>query len=63
MPIPSHDSHPEFTQPVVYWNPVIAPGDLMFYSGKKAFPDWDGNALAAGLGSRSITRLAMDGKG
>lgn len=63
VPIPSHDAHPEFTQPVIYWNPVIAPGDLIFYSGKKAFPEWDGNAFATGLGSRSITRLVMDGKG
>jgi len=63
VPIPSHDSLPEFTQPVIYWNPVIAPGDLMFYTGKKAFPEWDGSGFVSGLGSRSITRLVMDGKG
>lgn len=63
VPIPSHDSHPEFTEPVVYWTPVIAPGDLMFVSGKKAFAAWDGSALASGLGSRSLTRLEFDGKG
>ena len=63
VPIPSHDSHPEFTQPVIYWNPVIAPGDLMFYTGKKTFPQWDGSGFASGLGSRSLTRLVFDGKG
>lgn len=62
VPIPSHDAHPEFAQPVIYWNPVIAPGDLMFYTGK-AFAGWNGNGFATGLGSRSITRLVMDGKG
>jgi len=63
VPIPSHDSHPEFSQPVIYWNPVIAPGDLMFYSGKNAFPQWDGSGFASGLGTRSLTRLVFDGKG
>ena len=63
VPIPSHDSHPEFAQPVIYWTPVIAPGDLIFYTGKKAFPQWDGHAFATGLGTRSVTRLVMDGKG
>ncbi len=63
VPIPSHDSHPKFTQPVIYWNPVIAPGDLMFYTGKKTFPQWDGSGFASGLGSRSLTRLVFDGKG
>ncbi len=63
VPIPSHDAHPEFTQPVIYWNPVIAPGDLMFYTGKKAFPEWDGSGFVSGMGSRSLTRLVFDGKG
>lgn len=62
-PIPSHDSRPTFTQPVIYWTPVIAPGDLMFYTGKKAFPQWDGNGFVTGLASHSITRLIFDGKG
>jgi aldose sugar dehydrogenase len=62
-PIPSHDAKPEFTQPVIYWNPVIAPGDLMFYTGKKAFPQWDGDGFVSGLGTRSLVRIAFDGKG
>lgn len=47
-------------QPVYYWDPVIAPGGQTFYSGAM-FPDWEGNLLIAGLGSRSITRLVLDG--
>ncbi|MCB9384526.1 MAG: PQQ-dependent sugar dehydrogenase [Bryobacterales bacterium] len=63
VPIPSHDANTKFTEPVIYWNPVIAPGDLIFYTGKKAFPQWDGSAFVTGLGSHTITRLIMDGKG
>ena len=63
VPIPSHDSHPEFTKPVIYWTPVIAPGNLMFYRGKQAFPQWDGSAFISGLGSKSLNRIVFDGKG
>jgi glucose/arabinose dehydrogenase len=63
VPIPSHDSRPEFTQPVIYWTPVIAPGNLMFYRGKKAFPQWDGSGFISGLGSHSLNRIIFDGKG
>ncbi len=62
-PIPSHDTRPEFTKPVLYWVPVIAPGNLMFYTGKKTFPQWDGNGFVSGLGSQSLVRIIFDGKG
>ncbi len=61
--IPSHDSRPEFTNPVLYWVPVIAPGNLMFYRGSKTFPQWDGSGFISGMASKSITRLVFDGKG
>jgi glucose/arabinose dehydrogenase len=63
VPIPSHDSRPEFTKPVLYWTPVVAPGNLMFYKGKKAFPQWDGNGFVSGLSTRSLNRIIFDGKG
>lgn len=63
VPIPSHDSHPEFAKPVLYWLPVVAPGNLMFYRGNKAFPQWDGNGFVSGLGTMSLNRLVFDGKG
>ncbi|MBM3728511.1 MAG: PQQ-dependent sugar dehydrogenase [Acidobacteria bacterium] len=63
VPIPSHDSRPEFTKPVIYWTPVIAPGNLMFYRGKKAFPQWDGSGFISGMGSKSLNRIVVDGKG
>lgn len=63
VPIPSHDTRPEFTKPVLYWVPVIAPGNLMFYRGSKTFPQWDGSGFVSGLGSMTVTRILFDGKG
>ena len=63
VPIPSPDSRPELAKPVLYWNPVIAPGNLMFYRGTKSFPQWDGSGIVSGLASRSLTRIVFDGKG
>jgi aldose sugar dehydrogenase len=63
VPIPSHDSTSAYTKPVIYWTPVIAPGNLMFYRGKKAFPQWDGNGFVSGMGSHSLNRIIFDGKG
>jgi aldose sugar dehydrogenase len=62
-PIPSHDSRSEFTKPAIYWTPVIAPGNLMFYRGKQAFPQWDGSGFISGMGSKSLNRIVFDGKG
>jgi glucose/arabinose dehydrogenase len=61
-PIPDHDTRPEFAAPAVSWTPVIAPGDMLFYSGA-AFPAWQGDALIAGLVSRGIVRVTFDGGG
>jgi glucose/arabinose dehydrogenase len=63
VPIPSHDSKPEYTGPVLYWTPVIAPGNLMFYRGKKTFPQWDGSGFISGLATHTLNRLVFDGKG
>ena len=62
VPIPSPDSRPDLTKPVIYWTPVIAPGNLVFYSGKM-FPQWEGSAFASGLAGESLTRITFDGKG
>ena len=53
----------EFAKPVLYWVPVIAPGNLMFYRGKKTFPQWDGSGFVSGLGSKALVRILFDGKG
>jgi glucose/arabinose dehydrogenase len=61
-PIPDHDTRPEFRAPALWWTPVISPGDLMIYRGD-AFADWRGNALAAGLSSKAIVRIALNEDG
>jgi glucose/arabinose dehydrogenase len=63
VPIPNPDTKLEFTKPTIYWTPVIAPGNLMFYKGKQTFPQWDGNGFITGLGSHTINRIIFDGKG
>jgi glucose/arabinose dehydrogenase len=62
VPIPSPDTRSDLAKPVVYWNPVIAPGNLTFYNGAM-FRQWNGSAFAAGMGSKSLTRITFDGKG
>lgn len=58
--IPDHDTRPEFEEPAITWTPVISPGSLMFYHGT-LFDGWQGNAFAAGLSSRAIVRIEVDG--
>lgn len=62
VPIPGHDTRPDLAAPVVYWTPVVAPGNIMFYTGD-AFPQWKGNGFISGMGTRSLNRVVMDGKG
>ena len=62
VPIPSPDTRPDLEKPVLYWDPVIAPGNLLFYTGD-LFPQWKGSALISGLSTQSIVRITFDGKG
>jgi len=60
--IPDHDTRPEFNAPAVFWNPVISPSSLLFYSGSE-FPDWQGDAFIGGLSSQSLVRIEFGGSG
>lgn len=62
VPIPSPDTRPDLQKPVIYWTPVIAPGNLMFYHGA-LFRGWRGSALISGLGSMSLNRVTFDAAG
>jgi len=63
VPIPSPDTQSDLTKPVIYWTPIIGPGNLMFYNGAM-FPQWKGSALiSSGLATRAILRITFDGKG
>ena len=63
VPIPRPDTRPDLAKPVLYWDPVIAPGNLMFYTGTKTFPQWNGNGFISGLGSQTLNRIIFDGHG
>lgn len=60
--IPSPDTRADLAKPVIYWTPVIAPGNMVFYKGAM-FKEWNGSALIGGMGSQSLLRVTFDGKG
>jgi glucose/arabinose dehydrogenase len=62
VPIPSPDTRPDLTKPVIYWTPIIAPGNITFYNAN-LFPQWKGSALVGGMGTQSLNRITFDGKG
>jgi len=62
VPIASPDTRPDLAKPVIYWTPVIAPGNLAFYNGAM-FPQWKGSALITGIATQSLSRVTFDGKG
>ena len=60
VPIPSPDTRPDLQKPVLYWTPVIAMGNLIFYHGSM-FPQWNGSALIGGLGTKTLNRIIISG--
>ena len=60
MPIPDHDTRPEFEAPRTYWVPSIAPSGLVIYHGD-LFPGWKGNAIIGGLISRALIHVDIEG--
>lgn len=45
-------------QPVYYWDPVIAPSGMAFYSGDRV-PEWENNLFVCALGQTHIARLVI----
>jgi len=53
---------PGVEQPVYYWDPVIAPSGMQWYSGD-AFPAWKGNLFIGGMKNQLLVRLVLrDGR-
>jgi aldose sugar dehydrogenase len=48
-------------QPIYYWDPVIAPSGMVFYTGN-AFPRWQGSLFVGALAGRHLVRLTLDGR-
>lgn len=47
-------------QPIYYFDPVISPGSMTFYTGG-AIPEWKNNLFLSGLSGSCIVRLKIDG--
>ena len=62
VPIPNPDTQPDLAKPVIYWVPVIAPGNLMFYHGN-LFPQWKDSGFITSLSTMALVRITLDGKG
>ncbi len=45
-------------QPVYYWDPVVSPSGMTFYTGK-VIPEWENNLFIGGLSSQHIVRLVI----
>jgi glucose/arabinose dehydrogenase len=48
-------------QPRYYWDPVIAPSGMVFYTGK-LFPAWQNSLFVGGMGSTNLVRLSLKGE-
>ena len=46
-------------QPVYYWDPVVSPSGMTFYSGD-AIPEWKNNLFIAALSGQHIVRLVIN---
>lgn len=57
-PIPRHKTRPDLAGPAISWTPVIAPGDMIIYSGA-LFPAWRGQALIAALKTEELVRVSL----
>jgi aldose sugar dehydrogenase len=51
---------PNLQQPIYYWDPVIAPSGMAFYTGE-LFPAWKGSLFVGGLAAKHVARLSLDG--
>ena len=47
-------------QPLYYWDPVIGPSGMTFYTGN-LFPAWKGNLFIGGHATLDLVRLVLDG--
>jgi glucose/arabinose dehydrogenase len=48
-------------QPIYYWDPVIGPSGMVFYSGS-LFPAWKGNLFVGGHATTDLVRLELNGE-
>jgi glucose/arabinose dehydrogenase len=57
-PIGEGTAKPGMEQPVYYWDPVIAPSGMVFYTGQ-AIPEWTGSLFVGSLTPGLLVRLVL----
>src|SRR5690606_30448945 len=50
----------DFVEPRYYWDPVIAPGGMLFYQGDM-FREWQGDLLISSMVPGGVVRIELDG--
>ena len=55
---PGNTKQDGLEQPVYYWDPVVSPSGMTFYS-SDSMPEWKNNLFIAGLSSMHIARLVI----
>lgn len=58
-PIPRHSTRPDLAGPAISWNPVIAPGDFILYSGNK-YTGLSGKAVIASFSVPGLVVVSLD---
>ncbi len=51
--------HEGMEQPVYYWDPVLSPSGMVFYTSND-IPEWENNLFICGMSSRHIARIVID---
>ncbi len=51
---------PGLEQPLVYWDPSIAPSGMTLYQGE-LFPEWQGSLLVSALAGKEVRRVELKG--
>jgi len=54
-------SVPGMVDPIVYYNPTLAPSSIAFYGGDQ-FPNWQGDLFVAALRGEQLRRLEISGR-
>ena len=54
----------DLAKPVLYWTPVVAPGNLMFYTSKQTLSAVEhGSGFIGGMATITVNRIVFDGRG
>lgn len=61
LPISNKTEAPGMEQPVLYWDPSIAPSGMAFYTGDK-FPQWQNHLFVGALAGTHLRKIEFDGE-